>query len=159
MIYVTLGTQKFQFDRILKKLDQLIEDNCIEDELVVQCIYHTYNPKNFEIFKLKPIEEVEEILKKSKLVITHAGTGSLVQCIKFKKHTVVVPRLVDFGEHVDNHQTEIAQVFQVKGNATVITEIDDLDMYVKDYSKANIIDIQLDNTMLLKSIDSYIETL
>lgn len=159
MIYVTLGTQKFQFDRILKKLDQLIENKSIEDEIAVQCIYHTYKPKNFEVFKLKPIEEVEEILKKSKLVITHAGTGSLVQCIKFKKHTVVVPRLVDFGEHVDNHQIEIASVFETKGNATVITDINDLEQYVKDYSKANIIDIHLDNTMLLKSIDDYIEEL
>ena len=159
MIYVTLGTQKFQFDRVLKKLDQLIESKCIKDELVVQCIYHTYKPKNFDVFKLKPIEEVEEILKKSKLVITHAGTGSLIQCIKFKKRTVVVPRLVNFGEHVDNHQSEISKVFQVKGNATVITEIDDLDMYVKDYSKANIIDINLDNIMLLESIYNYIETL
>lgn len=159
MIYVTLGTQKFQFDRILMKLDQLVEEKIIKDDVIVQCIYHKYKPKNFEIFKLKPIEEVEEILKKSKLVITHAGTGSLVQCIKFNKHTVVVPRLVAFGEHVDNHQTEIAAVFEVKGNATVVTDIDDLDMYVKDYSKANIIDIELDNTKLLKSIDAYISEL
>lgn len=159
MIYVTLGTQKFQFDRILKKLDELIENKVINDEIAVQCIHHTYKPKNFEVFKLKSTDEIEEILKKSKLVITHAGTGSLVQCIKFKKHTVVVPRLVEFGEHVDNHQIEIASVFQAKGNATVITDINDLQQYVEDYSKANIIDIELDNTMLLKSIDDYIEEL
>ncbi|MCC3671234.1 PssE/Cps14G family polysaccharide biosynthesis glycosyltransferase [Terrisporobacter mayombei] len=159
MIYVTLGTQKFQFDRILIKLDELIENNKINDEVIVQCIYHTYKPKNFEIFALKPIEEVEELVKKSQLVITHAGTGSLVQCIKFKKNTVVVPRLSEFGEHVDNHQIEIAGVFKAKGNATIVTEIDDLDMYVNNYSKANIIDIELDNTRLLKSIGEYIDEL
>lgn len=159
MIYVTLGTQKFQFDRILIKLDQLIETKVIKDEVIVQCIHHTYKPKNFRVFKLKPIEEVEQILQKSELVITHAGTGSLVQCIKYKKHTIIVPRLSAFGEHVDNHQIEIASVFEAKGNATVVTNIDDLDMYMKDYSKANIINIKLDNTRLLKSIDDYIEAL
>ena len=32
MIFVTLGTQKFQFDRLLKKLDQLVETGKIKKE-------------------------------------------------------------------------------------------------------------------------------
>ena len=34
MIFVTVGSQKFQFDRLLQKLDQLVEEGVIQDEIV-----------------------------------------------------------------------------------------------------------------------------
>ena len=62
MIFVTLGTQRFQFDRVLKKLDELLEEGKLKkEELKVQCVYSEYVPKNFECFKLKPQDEIDRI--------------------------------------------------------------------------------------------------
>ena len=79
MIFVTLGTQRFQFDRILKKLDELLEEGKLKkEELKVQCVYSEYVPKNFEYFKLKPQDEIDRITDEADIIITHSGTGSII---------------------------------------------------------------------------------
>ena len=152
-IYVTLGTQKFPFDRLLKKIDYLCEKEIINSrEMIVQCAYHDYNPKHFKIIELIDINKVVDIIQNSDLIITHAGTGSIVQAIKFKKRVIIVPRNKDYGEHIDNHQIEIANVLSEKGNATIVNEIDDLDYYIENLEKVNNIDYKLDNKDFLESI-------
>ena len=36
MIFITLGSQKFQFNRLLKKVDDLIESGVIKEEVFAQ---------------------------------------------------------------------------------------------------------------------------
>ena len=48
MIFVTLGSQKFQFNRLLIELDKLKENNKIDDVIFAQIGYSDYKPKNFE---------------------------------------------------------------------------------------------------------------
>lgn len=52
MIFVTLGSQKFQFDRLLKKLDELVEDGVIREEITAQIGASTYLPKHFPYVRL-----------------------------------------------------------------------------------------------------------
>jgi UDP-N-acetylglucosamine transferase subunit ALG13 len=44
----------------------------------------------------------------AELVIVHAGAGTMLQAIRAAKVPVAMPRLSRFGEHVDDHQTELA---------------------------------------------------
>lgn len=48
MIFITLGSQKFQFDRLLKAVDELIERGIIQDEVFAQTGYSTYVPNNYK---------------------------------------------------------------------------------------------------------------
>ena len=126
-IFVTLGTQKFQFDRLLKKIDELIEEKYIKrEDIIVQCVYSEYQPKNFEMFSMKPQNEIENIMKNSDLVITHSGTGSIITSLKLKKKIIIVPRLKKYGEHVDDHQIELAEVFKEKVNIIVVNDMEQL---------------------------------
>ena len=112
MIFVTLGTQKFQFDRILKELDRLIDQKKLKsEEIMVQNVCQEYQPKNFKCFRLKPQEEIDKITKNAEIIITHSGTGSIINSLKMGKRIIIVPRRKEFGEHVDNHQLELAEVF------------------------------------------------
>ncbi len=47
MIFITLGSQKFQFNRLLKKIDNLIEIGVIQEEVFAQIGYSNYKPKNY----------------------------------------------------------------------------------------------------------------
>lgn len=47
MIFITLGSQKFQFNRLLQAVDQLIEKSVIEDEVFAQIGYSDYQPKHY----------------------------------------------------------------------------------------------------------------
>ena len=45
MIFVAVGTQKFPFDRLLKKIDKLIMANIIKEEVYAQIGHSMYKTK------------------------------------------------------------------------------------------------------------------
>ena len=51
MIFVTLGSQKFQFNRLLKAIDDLVERGGLKDKLFAQIGYSDYKPINFNYTK------------------------------------------------------------------------------------------------------------
>ena len=71
-------------------------------------------------------EDFESNVNESDLIITHSGVGTIVDAIKKRKHVVVYPRLAKFGEHVDDHQIEIAQSFEDAGLVVCCGENDSL---------------------------------
>ena len=111
MIFVTLGSQKFQFNRLLESLDQLIEDGILKDEVFAQIGYSEYLPKNFSYEKFMDRESFSTKMQQADIVITHGGTGAIVGAVKKKKKVIAVPRKSEFGEHVDDHQTQIVDQF------------------------------------------------
>ena len=66
MIFVTLGSQKFQFDRLLKAVDELIENKTIIEDVFAQTGYSDYEPKNYLYKKFLDHEEFASMEKKSR---------------------------------------------------------------------------------------------
>ena len=85
MILVTLGTQDKKFDRLLKAIDKEIENKNIKEKVIVQAGYTKYKSKNMEIFDLTTPEELDNLVKKCSLLITHGGVGSILTGIKNNK--------------------------------------------------------------------------
>lgn len=111
MIFVTLGSQKFQFDRLLRKLDELIENGTITEPVFAQTGHSTYVPKHFEAEAFMDRDAFSATMDKADTVITHAGTGAIIGAVKKGKKTIAVPRLSRYGEHVDDHQLQIVEQF------------------------------------------------
>ena len=82
MILITLGTQDKEFTRILKKVDELITKKVIKEEVVVQAGYTKYKSKNMKIFDYVSKTELEKYIEKASFVITHAGVGTIFDCLK-----------------------------------------------------------------------------
>lgn len=66
MVFITLGSQKFQFNRLLKKADELILTGIIKDQVFVQTGYSDYIPQNYQY---KPFLNREEFLATEKMQI------------------------------------------------------------------------------------------
>ena len=111
MIFVTLGSQKFQFDRLLRKIDELIEDGTITQPVFAQTGHSTYVPQHFETEAFMDRDTFAANMDKADTVITHAGTGAIIGAVKKGKKTIAVPRLAKYGEHVDDHQLQIVEQF------------------------------------------------
>lgn len=157
-IFVTLGTQKFQFDRLLKKLDELIvQEKIKKEDLIVQCVYSEYQPQNFEMFAMKPQNEIEDIMKDVDLVITHSGTGSIITSLKLEKKIIIVPRLKKYGEHVDDHQVELADVFKEKVNVIVVNDMDKLNDAIEESKTHKFGKWESNNKEMINSIDKSIK--
>ena len=123
MILVTLGTQKQPFTRLLQKID----DSSINEKIVVQAGYTVYNSKKMQIFDFIPYDEMNKLIDEADLIITHGGTGSITMPLKKQKRVIACPRLAKYGEHVDDHQTQIVDIFSDEGYIMALNENDNLD--------------------------------
>lgn len=112
MIFVTLGSQKFQFNRLLKELDKLIEEKKINEEVFAQIGYSDYKPQHFEYKEFVDRDEFKEIMDKCDIVIAHGGTGAIITAVKKDKKVIAIPRLAKYGEHVDDHQIQLVDEFK-----------------------------------------------
>lgn len=109
MIFVTVGTHEQPFDRLLKYIDDMIENHQIKEEVIVQKGYTDYKPKNYKAEKLLSYEQVQNDIEKARIVITHGGASSFIAVLATGKIPIVVPREKKFGEHVNDHQLEFAK--------------------------------------------------
>lgn len=129
MIFVTLGSQKFQFNRLLIEVDRLVEEGKITEEVFAQTGYSDYEPKNYEYKNFLDRDEFADIMGKCDKVITHGGTGAIIGAVKQEKKVIAIPRLKKFGEHVDDHQLQIIKEFKNMnfiGSTNEISELEDI---------------------------------
>lgn len=152
MIFVTVGTQKFPFDRLFIELDRLLSEGAIKEEIIAQIGYTNYKPKHFKTFQFLTEIEIENYMNAASKIITHAGTSSIITCMKKQKKTIVIPRLSKFNEHVDDHQMEIATLFYSKNAVELVSEIHELKDKLEFIDDKQFDFLTFDNTELLNSI-------
>ena len=126
MIFVVLGTQKFQLNRLLQKLDEYVEQGMLTDEIYAQIGNSTYKPRHYAYKDFMDKKEFDATIAKADLVIAHSGVGTIITAIHAKKPVVVFPRLAKYKEHVDDHQLDIARAFEMKKYVLCCYENDDL---------------------------------
>ena len=126
MIFLILGTQKFQLNRLLREMDELYEQGKIEEKTFAQIGCSDYLPYNYDYIDFLDRENFENKVKESNLIITHSGVGSILTSLKYEKPVIVYPRLCKYKEHVDDHQLEIAKAFAKKKYVLYCREEDDL---------------------------------
>lgn len=127
MIFIILGTQKFQLNRLLKQIDGLVNDGIINDTIIAQIGQSDYKPKNFAFHRFIDKAEFDRLISEADLIISHGGVSSIVSAMKCGKPIIVFPRLAKFGEHVDDHQKEIAYAFAKKGFVLCCGENDSIE--------------------------------
>ena len=101
MIFVTLGTQKFQMNRLVKAVDELAESGRVGEDFFIQSGVSTYKAKHCECKDFMDSSKYVENINNCSVLVTHAGVGTIVTALKLGKPVVVVPRLAKFNEHVD----------------------------------------------------------
>jgi UDP-N-acetylglucosamine transferase subunit ALG13 len=107
-----VGSQKFQFNRLLEEMDRvMIEQSLDKTSVFGQIGESTYNPQNFNYTKFLDKKDFDNNLEQCNLLITHGGTGSIINGLKKNKKIIAVPRDKKFAEHIDNHQYEIIEQF------------------------------------------------
>ncbi len=124
LIFVTVG-KMYGFDRLIRHMDNIARN--IQDDVIMQIGETKYLPKNAEFFDYRPYEEVRKLYKNSRIIICHAGIGSILMALHCCKPIIVVPRMKKFNEHIDDHQMEIARELDAERLASAVYNIDDLE--------------------------------
>lgn len=132
MIFVSTGSRKFQFDRLIKKLDELVADGTVQDAVFAQIAETEYLPQYYQYKRYLSPEEFSDYQERASLVITHAGTGALIGALKKGKQVIAVPRLARYGEHSDDHQTQVAGALEAEGYLRVVLDMDQLGAAIRE---------------------------
>lgn len=118
MIFFTVGTEQFDFQRMIEAAD-LVADALPSEEVFIQIADNTQTPKSAQWERWLSYQDFAQRVQDARIVVTHAGAGSLLSCAWLGKVAITVPRLHKFGEHVDNHQTELADKMSYLGHAVI----------------------------------------
>lgn len=157
MIFVTLGSQKFQFNRLLRAIDRLVEERIITEEVFAQTGYSDYVPENYQFQNFMDRSEFAKMESKCDILITHGGTGAIIGAVKKGKKVIAVPRLAKYGEHVDDHQLQLIAQFKDQNLICGLGDCDELEEALK-FVKNHEFDAYISNTeKILNNIDAYIE--
>lgn len=157
MILVTLGTQDKNFVRLLEKINQLINNGLIKDKVIVQAGFTKYNSENMEIFDLIPQDEFNDLMDKADIIITHGGVGNIISALEKNKKVIAVPRLAKYGEHINDHQTQIIAKFNALGYIIGLQDVDELDDAVKQIKKFKPKKFVHDNSKMLNLVSELID--
>lgn len=144
MIFVTLGTQKFRFNRFVEYLDRYIKDSKLDEEVVIQSGFTVVESEHLKVYDFMSKEAYEEKLSKCRVLITHAGVGSIINGLKKGKKIIVMPRMKKYDEHIDDHQFQIATKFSQLGYILSCNSYDEfvycienVDSFVSSYDSLN----------------------
>ena len=157
MKFITVGTQRFQFNRLLKAVDKLIEEKRLEEEVFAQIGQSTYKPKFYEFKEFINGEEYNEVLRKSEIVITHGGTGTIIKAVKLSKKVIAVQRLKAFSEYVDDHQIQIINGLSEIGFLDKVEDLSNLNEAIFNIRKHEFKEYVSNTSNIILQIEKSIE--
>lgn len=128
MIFVTVGTQ-LAFDRLIVAIDQWAENNG-HAEIYAQIGPTNYSPKNFPNSRFLSPQEFNDKVKESRLIISHAGMGTIITALQYRKRLLVFPRIAEKGEHRNNHQISTAKKLIERKLVDVAMNEEELNVYL-----------------------------
>ena len=136
MIFVTVGTHEQPFNRLVECIDNLKRDAVIQEDVVIQTGFSTYEPKYCTWKNLFSYQEMLKLVGEARMVITHGGPSSFIMPLQIGKTPIVVPRQHKFNEHVNDHQVSFSKaVADRMGTIIVVDDMDKLGTTIINYDK------------------------
>lgn len=135
MIFVTVGTQ-LPFDRLIRAVDE-IAPHLNGERIIAQTNGGKYVAKNLECRKYFAAVEFNTLISRSRLIISHAGTGSIISAMTHEKPIIIMPRHASLGEHRNDHQLATARKMDELNFVTVAYDEQQLrDLILNDNIKS-----------------------
>jgi UDP-N-acetylglucosamine transferase subunit ALG13 len=145
MILLTIGTQ-LPFDRLVQTIDEIALE--LKEDVFGQVGNGRYEPRNFSFCRHMEPSEFEAKFLSARVIVSHAGIGSILTARKHKKPIVLFPRRTAFGEHRNDHQlATCAQLRDVDGVyvaedaqelTSILSNLDSLRAVVQNHQSENI---------------------
>ena len=133
-IFITLGSQKFQFNRLLKAVDELCEKGTVDaEDVFAQIGYSDYLPKNFSYKKFLDRDEFSN------------------------EKVIAVPRRAKYGEHVDDHQLQLIKQFDDLNLICSCHDVGDLETALDTVQQTKYNSYKSNTINIINSIEEYIK--
>lgn len=112
MIFVVTGTQ-LPFDRLIRMLDEIAPQ--LDEEIVAQVNGSGYLPRHINTIDMLPPDEFDRLFSSARLIVAHAGIGTIITAMQQQKPVIIFPRIAALGEHRNEHQLATAEKMKEAG--------------------------------------------
>ena len=154
MIYATVGTMHLDFARLIHALDAYAATT--DESVVIQTGLSKIVPRYADYFPFRPRAELLTMQADARVIVCHAGIGSVIDALQAARPLIVVPRLQRFGEHNNDHQIDLARAVEHRGWGKAVYDMDDLAAALADPPPA-CTNYAPDKLRLVNSVRSFIE--
>ncbi|MBY6186814.1 hypothetical protein KUV89_09300 [Marinobacter hydrocarbonoclasticus] len=117
MIFLSVGTQ-LPFERLVREVDIFCGENSYQ--CFAQIANGNFRPANIEFVDFLSPSEYQEQISKAKVLVSHAGMGSIITALSYGKPLIIMPRLSEFAEHRNDHQVDTCNSFKDKKGIFVV---------------------------------------
>lgn len=132
--FVSVGNANQPFCRLIDAVIAIVDE--LPGPVMIQ---HGHTPARtaagVTLVERMEMEAFSREVAKAELLIMHAGAGSLIHAIQAGKVPVVMPRRAEKGEHIDDHQLELAAALVQEKRIVVAQGPEDLAKAVQQARK------------------------
>ncbi len=121
MIFVTVGTHIKGFDRLIKAADEYATIS--SEKVIIQRGSSPYIPISAQSFQWATSREIESIMIEARVVIAHAGAGTIIQVFQIGKPLIIAPRRRQYGESHNDHQYQLAHALALQRKVVLVMQL------------------------------------
>ncbi|MBI3581980.1 MAG: hypothetical protein HY098_07920 [Nitrospinae bacterium] len=126
MIYVTVGNHDKPFDRLIAAMDRAAAE--LGEDVVMQTGVSQSRLRHAKGEPFFTYDKAEELIKSASAVVAHAGIGTIIACRTHGTPLVICPRRAAQGEHLNDHQREIADELSKNPRPGVAVALEESDI-------------------------------
>ncbi len=123
MIFVATGTQ-LAFPRLIGAMDAMARD--LDEPVIAQVGPDTEPRLHIETHARLHPARFEELFGTARVIVAHAGVGSILLAKRMRRPLIIVPRRLDLNEHRNDHQLATAREVEGTPGVRVAWDIADL---------------------------------
>lgn len=121
LILVTVGTQ-LPFPRLVTGLDAICSS--LREPVIAQTNSVAPPPKNMKWAPFYSPAEMSLLFEECRVIVAHAGMGSIITAQRMEKPIIVVPRRSALSEHRNDHQVATARQLEGRTGIYVAWEVE-----------------------------------
>lgn len=133
MIFVTVGAQ-MPFDRLVKIVDQWAGESG-RDDIFAQIGQSEYRPLHIQWTRFLSPDEFKCKYETAKVIVAHAGTGSIITALQLGKPILIMPRRASLRETRNDHQVATSEQFRRFDSVSVAWDENELNAKLQGIDK------------------------
>ncbi|MFL0355497.1 glycosyltransferase [Erythrobacter sp. GH1-10] len=146
------------FDRLVRAMDAIAPEYDLR--MIAQVGKGKYRPLHMEVRERIAPDEFETLVAKARLVVSHAGIGTVLTAQRLATPVVLMPRRASRGEHRNDHQ--LATVKSLGGRPGILVASDETQLPDRIEQGLNLGDWSAEKSdsaqQLHSAVASFIET-
>jgi UDP-N-acetylglucosamine--N-acetylmuramyl-(pentapeptide) pyrophosphoryl-undecaprenol N-acetylglucosamine transferase len=107
-VLVTVGTMRFPFTRLVRLVRPFLPNGARTTWQIGSSASPPPSSQDHVVATM-PAEDLHSAMAGADVIITHAGVGTCLEALSLGHRPIVLPRLAQHGEHVDDHQVELVE--------------------------------------------------